>query len=447
LSLSLQRGTVVGVAERRQPGSLGLSGPRELLVARSIRGAFHPDGTVDRSTLRLWGDGAGSAADPVPEVAPAAEVVAEHEQEVVWAGCVSGHFGHFLTESVARLWPLLPGGPLEGVPVVFATPGQRPFAAEWLRAFGLEVLDLPREGLARFKRMWVPEPAWRIDAWVAPEMRQIHLHAREGMELPAVSSRGPLWLSRSALERDRRVRDEALCERLLDGRIDVVHPEAMSLAQQVAQVEAAPAVTGTIGSAFHALLLARTPPPRLYLAPAKVASTFAAQEAVLGEGGSFVQVLAVERMKLRGEGRPDPYRLLIPESLRALDATVLPGLLAGDVGRFARPELPPAGVGRGPATDDLGDVVARMLLDVHSIEARMALGAAFEEAEVVDCALEQFLAVADSTEEYTYGALRAARLLSSVGEHGGAAEVARRVLALDPGSSEARRYVEAGGEG
>ena len=435
-------GTVVvsGRAELRKRGSLTLSEPRELLVGRNTRAAYLPDGGVDPETLRYWG-AAETPVDDVPERMPEGEVVASCDREVIWGGSVNGHFGHFLTESVARLWPLLEG---QSEPsVVFTTPSLQPFAREWFDAFGAELVDLPADGFVRFRRMRVPEPAWRIDDYVCPEMLDIHRRARDELEVAGKESGGPLWLSRTEIEEGRRVRDETLLTWALKDRVEVVCPENLSLARQVELLEAADTVMGPIGSAFHALLLCRRIPAVVYFAPARVASTFVAQDHLLGKGGHYVQTLATEGSGLAVEGRRQRHRILVPETLRAMQAIAIPGLLDDSrLARFASPELPAASPGASPDRS-LDDTIATMLLDAQSVDARMRLGGALEAVELDDCALEQFRFVSDLVSGYSYAPLRAARLLSRVGQPQAAAEMAKRALASDPDSEEAARYIAA----
>lgn len=444
MKLTLQHGTaeLSGQVEPRAAGSLSLSEPRELLVTRGIRAGFRPDRTIDPETLRWWGPGAGSPIEDLAEKMPEIEVVAEHEEVVVWGGCVIGHFGHFLIETASRFWPLLPGGECEGADVVLTTPSGPRFTREWLDGFGAPIFELPAEGAVRFLNVRVPEQAWRIDAYVTPEVREIHLKARDGLELPDTPASDVLWLSRTGIELDRRVRDEALLEWLLGERVSVIRPETLTLAGQVAALESTKAVTGSIGSAFHTQLMVRDVPDCVYLTPARVASPFAAQDWLLEQPSSFVQTMAIEQMQPRYEKRREGHRLLVPESLRALGATMLEGLLDDSrLARFAHPELPAARIEDGDRPDpDLDRFVLRALLDSDSIDARMSLAGAFESAGLNQCALEQFFLVADWTDAYAYGPLRAARLLAASGDADEAARMAARVLAIDPDSKEAGVY-------
>jgi hypothetical protein len=288
----------------------------------------------------------------------------------------------------------------------------------------------------------VPEPAWRIGAYVAPEMRDIHLHVRSKLDVPDTPIGKAVWLSRSGIERIRRPLDELLLERCIAGSISVIHPETLSLAQQIGIFETADVVAGTIGSAFHTLLLARRVPRRVYVSSAQVASTFLAQEGLIGTGGVFMQGLAYA-FKRSGPGRPNPYRLLVPETLRAIQ-TSLGSALRSDLSAalFANPERLVSCVSgstlRQPRVASLDLAVCRVLLDPHSAEGRTQLGAQLEDAGDLEGAIEQFLSAFDASDEYVYAGLRAARLLRRQGERHEAALVAERILICDPSSREAK---------
>jgi len=445
-SVSFDKGTVrLGrQVEIRQRGSLAVSESRDLLVVRSIRGAYNLDGTLAGDTVRLWGEG-DDIPDSVPQICPERSVVKVCDDEVVWGGCLDGHYGHFLTESVSRLWPLLPGGKLEGLPVVFTTPGPWPFVCEWLDAFGVLTVHLPERGAVRFSRMFVPEPALRLRAWISPEIRDIHLHARRGLGIRhkrGGQDEGVLWLSRSGLARHRVAHDEVLLEWLLERHATIIKPETMTLAEQVALIEASDAVSGVVGSAFHTILMASRPPSSLYVCPPRIVSTFPAQDQLLGGDGTFVQAATV----LLGNdsekaGFPGAHRLMIPEILRALSRTILPNLLDDPrISAVAFPERLWSKVGT-PVESDLETALARVFLDPANIGARMDLGARFEAEHVNRCALAQFTMVANLTHDYAYAPLRAARLLHRSGQFAEASAMAKQVLQIQPDLKEATCYI------
>lgn len=366
-----------------------------MLVARNIRGAYEPDGYLAVDTIRLWGEGQ-EPPDTVPERLPNQDVVQVYDDEVIWGGPIMGHYGHFLTESVSRLWPLLSNSGLEGLPVVFVTPFEKPFIMEWLAAFEVRVVTLPTQGVVRFKRVFVPEPAWRLNRWIAPEVRDIHLRARRGLRIGSASRSGVIWLSRFELERQRVPYDEGLLEWLLGRHVRVVSPQRLTLAGQVAAIEGSAAVAGLVGSAFHSVLMAAEIPNCVYICSASIQSAHIAQGRLLGSDATFVEALAPVGKGPRTEARfPAGYRLQVPEILLALAGTVIPGLLENPkLAALARPErLFEAASQAGE--NDMEDVVGEVLRDPTSISARTKLGTLFEAKGLDRYACEQRATVAD----------------------------------------------------
>lgn len=416
----------------RERGSLNLSGPRDLLAAAGVPAAFELDGAPASGT-RVW---EGRLSHAVPERLKDGEVVQVCDQEVVWGGCFQPHYGHFLTEGIGRLWPLLPGGELEGLPVVCIYPAAAPYAREWARAFGLRTITPPTGGVARFRKMFVPESAWMLNSWAAPEARDVHLHARRGLDVPTAPPQGVLWLSRSALRPKLRPCDEALLEWLLAEHVTTINPETKTFAEQVAVIEASDGVAGLVGSAFHTLLTTRNPPDSLLLCPDEVKSAYTVQDFLLGKNSTFVRALTVdERLGRRGAGSLGRHRVLIPEALRALASTLLPGLRDDpEVAALMSPERLLSTTGRDRSSDSPHVALARVVLDPRSAPLRIRLAAMFEERGLDECALEQFLIAADLSGTRDGPArIGAVRALVRLGRRKRTAGIAEQMLALMPG--------------
>ncbi|MGC1852018.1 MAG: glycosyltransferase 61 family protein [Solirubrobacterales bacterium] len=413
-------------------GSLTVTAPRELWVVSGRRAVFERDGSVARDTLQTLAELPLERVNSMRAMPKSLSAdLSVDKRDVVWGGSISPAYGHFLTESVSRLWPLLPGGGLEGLQVVLKTPPALTYVSEWLRAFGARVVELPAEGAVRFTRMHVPEPAWRLESWIAPEIRDIHLQARFGFDLPRAPSHDVLWLSRTGLGRagtmglywsaasGRHARiphDECLLEWLLDEHVTPVGLETMTLAEQIAALEGSRAVVGVIGSAFHTLLMTERTPDCLYLCPPWDKGVFAAQHRLLPGSATFAQGLDVaawnRRARREGVEFPHGYRILVPEALRALGSSVMPALLESPrLAAFADPHRHWATAGgKGPGGRDLDSAVARVLLDPLSTKARMDLADVFESDGMLECALEQYTAVAQLDEDHREAALGVVRL-------------------------------------
>jgi len=434
--------------EHRGPGSLALSPARDLTAVASLPGAYEGNGELAEDTVCFWGSGPllhVRGKSPPPRRPPDRVADRVCDEPVVWAGVTFSHYGHFAVESVGRLWPVLRGAELEGLPVV--TPGLPWGRAihEWLDAFGVRRIELPKDGAIRFKRMYVPEPAWRVDAWVAPEIREIHLQVRRNLEIEPVRRCGVLWLSRSCMSRRRCAYDECLIEWILAEHVSVFHPERHSLAEQIAAIEASDFVAGVVGSAFHSLLTAQASPRCIYLCPGTETTggslyepqgAYVVQDQLLKNNGSFLHVCpptGVEDYCFPTGERltfPGGHRILIPETLRALQEVALPDLF-DDPRAFALAYPDRACRARNGRGSDLVNAVAAMLRDPLSTDARMATGLAFEAEGLTRCAVEQFMTAADLSDDPGSALLAAARVLGREGARDDAAAVTKRVLAID----------------
>jgi Glycosyltransferase 61 len=378
----------------RPPGALRIDGPHDLTVQRSIPAAYGPDGAVVESTMRLWG-GEGERVDPLPERLTGIDVVDTVDEEVVWAGQLYSHYGHFLCEGVARLWPLLPGAPLADRRAVFVAPRRSPgFVHEWLGAFGVDILELPVHGAVRFTRMLVPEPAWRLNAWVAPEVVSMHRHVRDRLTIPDAPMREVLWASRSALDADRRAFDEGLLEVILARRVEIIEPESLTLVEQIALIENSQALAGIVGSAFHTLLLCARHPECVYVCPGTVASAFVAQDRLLAIESKFVNGLELF-MEDDAARLPHGYRVKIPVVVRALAEAACPDL-AESLALMDAEALAGTPEDRLPFGDrELAEAIWAALREPASVHARVELGRRFSAAGRSACAHEQAGAVTE----------------------------------------------------
>ncbi len=440
LGLTLE---IFGETELRSRGHLQSSAPRELVVDQSLPAAFEQSGLIAADTRRLWGRH-DRLPDEIPDRLPTTDVVAMHRDETVWAGCILSHYGHFLTESVSRLWPLLPGAELEGLPVVFSLKSKAPFASEWADAFGIDLVELPEAGAVHFLNMFVPEPAWKLNAWIAPEIRDIHIHARQGLHVPVRPKTKVLWLSRSTLSQSHCAYDERLLEWILRDHVTLMHPEKTPLVEQIAMIEASEVVAGIVGSAFHTLLMAMELPMCFFLCPGSVQSAFLAQSRLLNVDGTFVHALSIaEMLRRRRSQSMGGYRMLIPEAVRALGESVLRELLDDEmVHCFAYPEKLAGAAGTKVGIESIKKTVARVLLDPYSFEARMKLATAFEERGEYLCALEQFLTVAElSDDRYVPSLLGACQMFDRLGQARDASSMARLALSADPECRNALSYL------
>lgn len=187
---------------------------------------------------------------------------AEHTGAAIYLGPLLEHFGHFLLESLARLWFAKAHPEL---PVVWSCrvgPGatHRPegHLSRWQRDV-LELLRLENPAMfvdapARFERLIVPELGYRFRSAFHPE----HVAALETVPHRPQPGR-KLWLSRAKLKRLQNLSMEEVERRLAALGWTILYPETLPFPQQIAEFAAAERVAGEQGSAFHSLIFLGNP--------------------------------------------------------------------------------------------------------------------------------------------------------------------------------------------
>ncbi|MDF3605878.1 glycosyltransferase 61 family protein [Paracoccus sp. DMF-8] len=179
------------------------------------------------------------------------------DQEVILGGYIAHHYGHFLLESLARLW----GYRDSSLPVVWAA--GRQFTDWELSLFDL--LGVARNRLialrqpVRFARIHVPTPGFII-------RRNFHERQRDALAVtPCAPGKARVYLSRSSFKsRLFTASGESAVEDILAGRgWQIIRPETLPISEQVAILANAAVVAGIEGSAFHTLMLCAKPQARV----------------------------------------------------------------------------------------------------------------------------------------------------------------------------------------
>ena len=198
------------------------------------------------------------------------EVTESFDEECIYVGRINSHFGHFLVETLPRYWTLTRHR-WSRPKLLFHSDdfgngfSSLPFAAQIFKALGLRSEDfIAFDRPTRLKRLVVPHASFRQQAWAHPVYGDLcrHIGRRlRGRDVCTPDPR-PVWLSKSRLVQGvTRLANEAELEtELAKLGVDIVHPEQMSLKEQVRLYTERKTVMGTTGSALHVSVFA--PPPR-----------------------------------------------------------------------------------------------------------------------------------------------------------------------------------------
>lgn len=173
-----------------------------------------------------------------------------HLPRALYGGMLVDHFGHFVTETLARLWPAEtePDLPLIlTLPQRIREPRLERWQAEILELLGLRDRVLPLTRPVQVQDCLIPEPGYEIQFAFAPE------HARFLGRVAWQPRRGCwLWLSRAGLA--GRGGDgpgqSAIDSAMSRAGWQVVHPETLSVNAQLAAYAQAERIAGEEGSAL-----------------------------------------------------------------------------------------------------------------------------------------------------------------------------------------------------
>lgn len=223
----------------------------DALPTRARFGAFDGDGRpLDGFRMRR-GHGAS-----LPEEGPPPTDAEPLPGTWLYGGMLEYQYGAFLVETLARYW-FLRRHPDR--PILLHTYNGRTTLMPWHREV-LAMLGIP-EGRChlvtrpvRAERVLLADPGCVLERWLDP------MHARALGVFPFADVPRPgrrVWLSRAKL-RDglAKVRgEETLEQHLHDAGWTILHPQTLSVWQQLAAMAEAEEIAGFEGSAFHTLLL------------------------------------------------------------------------------------------------------------------------------------------------------------------------------------------------
>jgi capsular polysaccharide biosynthesis protein len=176
--------------------------------------------------------------------------------EYVYGGVLFPHFGHFLLESLSRVWAIKE---LHGADILWHSQ-QPPRLERWQKQV-FEILGIDESRFSyithstSIESLILPQPGYVNRHFAHPD----HIRALDAFCGKRPTPDIKVWLSRSALaESSVRIDGEQELERALESDgWRVVHPQRLSIRDQLEIWSSAEIIAGFAGSAFHLAILIR----------------------------------------------------------------------------------------------------------------------------------------------------------------------------------------------
>ncbi|MCH4022155.1 MAG: glycosyltransferase family 61 protein [Acetobacter sp.] len=179
--------------------------------------------------------------------------------KAIYGGCLSDHYGHFITECFNTLWYyILHGNPDDRIIFHSHLNIEELYSRPWIVEF-LKYADIRREQIiipqnpVTITQLIVPGQAFSEDGFVyevyASACRKVgNIAVQNAHSLPD----GPLYFSRHKIKHGtfKIINEDILVDELLKHGVQTFCPEEHSVATQIAALQR-PAI-GPVGSAFHA---------------------------------------------------------------------------------------------------------------------------------------------------------------------------------------------------
>jgi hypothetical protein len=218
--------------------------------------------------------------------------------EFLFGGIIFAHFGHLLVETFSRLWAFFESD----LPILFI---DAPHSNNQLFWRLVDTMNFPRNRIvlvsesATVSKLHVTPPGFSIRR--AIDLNNVRYFERVSSMLGGEENTDPrpVYLSRSKIGRDRRYHfGEIVLEKLIASRgVDIVHPQELTLTNQILLLKSRKNVFGFTGSAFHTLLFCKAKKNVVYLGTRPPNENYRLVESIKCNNANFVVLPEIDYLR------------------------------------------------------------------------------------------------------------------------------------------------------
>jgi hypothetical protein len=176
----------------------------------------------------------------------------------IYGGCLFAHFGHFIWESLSRLYTIRQ---CKNYPILFISPNDRIFNVQkmFFNAIGIDNEIILVKVSTSIENLIYSPPGSSISPLYIMDEQINSLKYFSFSYIPKKINdlNKKIWMSRSSLKYGKVINEHVIEEKLKELGYTIVHSETLSLYEQVKLISTSDVVAGFDGSAFFSLLFAK----------------------------------------------------------------------------------------------------------------------------------------------------------------------------------------------
>lgn len=298
-----QNPILIGLEKRRWSAKLtgasvrgglpGLTTLQDVVVMPRFRAVFDQRGHLIDASLRRRSGRTQLSGFKAPCEVKLPRFMPTVSEPILYVGTLHRHFGHFLLEGMARLWPLL------HTQMSLLSDVERRTAPVFHRHESLAALNLRPADLlfapypTRVTRLLLPEPSYEYGSSAFWLHRAVFGIISERLAKPTVQSSQPVYFTREYLPSSLRTAraEQRLTQELARHGFRIVSPERLSFSEQVRVAREHATIVGLTGSALHLALF--SPPGtgttvHLVAKDSSVRSDYPLVDTLMGRQGVYI---------------------------------------------------------------------------------------------------------------------------------------------------------------
>lgn len=171
----------------------------------------------------------------------------------IYGGCLFGHFGHFIWESLSRLSIFRECKPL---PLIFISPnpGIQNGQVKIFRAIGIKNAIILIKKPTLFKNLLYGSPQSGVNPLFLTEIQQKSLAC---INVGNKQTGKKIWLSRTQISTGKILNESEIESQIINFGYEIIHPETLEFHTQIKLIATSKIISGFDGSQFFTFMFAK----------------------------------------------------------------------------------------------------------------------------------------------------------------------------------------------